>query len=137
MSYGTESEYRAALEAYRALHDVFYRFYKRLQTASPESVAAGRHDLATMIGTLMPNVAESYQGPRMHVERLAETLQELSAAHASTRNTSFDDRLAYQAYVDIDNMLRELLRNRQHYPATFDDVMADGANGGTLMPRQG
>jgi hypothetical protein len=138
MSYGTESEYRAALVAYRALHDVFYRFYKRLQSIhTPDGIADGRRDLAAMIGTLMPPLSESYLGPPMHVERLAETLQELSAAHAMSKNTTFDDRLAYQAYVDVDNILRELLRHRQQFPATFDDVMADEANGGTLKPRQG
>ena len=139
MSYGTESEYRAALVAYRALHDAFYRFYKRLQstTHTSDGVADARRDLAAMIGTLMPPLSESYQGPPMHVARLAETLQELSAAHAASKNTTFDDRLAYQAYVDVDNILRELLRHRHQFPATFDDVMADEANGGTLMPRHG
>ena len=28
MPYATEAEYRAALVAYRALHDVFYRFHR-------------------------------------------------------------------------------------------------------------
>jgi len=138
MSYGTEAEYRTALVAYRALHDVFYRFYKHMQsTVASSEVADGRRDLAAMVGTLLPPLAESYQGPPVHVERLAETLQELLVAHAASKNTKFDDRLAYQAYVDVDNVLRELLRHRQQYPATFDEVMADDANGGTLLPRQG
>ena len=38
MSYATEAEYRAAIVAYRALHDVFYRFHKSVcaEQHSPE-----------------------------------------------------------------------------------------------------
>ena len=124
MSYGTEADYRAALVDYLALHEAFYRFHKRVNTAPPAGIAECERDCRAMVQSLAPAVATSYRGPRIHVERLAETLKALEAAHASTPAASFDVRLTNQAYVDVDNMLQDLLRHREQYTAAFDDVMA-------------
>src|SRR3954470_24190446 len=104
MPYGTEADYRAALRASLALHEVFYRFHKRLNATPPTGIAEGGRELASIIDTLVPALAARYGGPHIHVARLAETLESLSRSHALSPAAPFDARLAYQAYVDVDNI---------------------------------
>ena len=136
MSYGTEAEYRAALRAYLALHEVFYRFHKRLSTTPSTGIAEGGRELTSMTDVLVPALAARYGGPPTHVARLAETLEGLSHSHAASPHAPFDARLAYQAYVDVDNILLDLLRNRAEYTAAVDEE-TDGIGPGStaLVPR--
>ncbi len=79
-----------------------------------------------MVGELLPALAASYAGPRQYVDRLADTLRELGVKHAASSHTPFDAVLTHQAYVDIDNMLQDLLRERDRYPGVFDEAFAGG-----------
>jgi len=137
MPYATEVEYRAALVAYRALHEVFYRFYKSVHAQHPgawaeqlpidsDVIAADERHYDDMVRELVPAVARSYGGPRQHVERLADTLRELGVKHAASPQTAFDAVVLHQAYIDIDNIFEDLLREREHYPSVFDDVWTGG-----------
>jgi hypothetical protein len=138
MVYATEAEYRAALVAYRALHDVFYRFHKSVRRQQPgpgsedqrhgalEAIAVNERDYGGMVGELLPALAVSYGGPRQYVDRLADTLRELGVKHAASSQTPFDALLTHQAYVDIDNILQDLLRERERYPGVFDEAFAGG-----------
>ena len=137
MSYGTEADYRAALRAYLALHEVFYRFHKRLNTMPPTGIAEGGRELTSMSDTLVPALAARYGGPAIHVARLAETLEALSRSHASSPGAPFDARLAYQAYVDVDNILLDLLRSRAEYTSAFDEeTVGIGPASTALLPRE-
>jgi hypothetical protein len=137
MPYANEAEYRAAVVAYRALHDVFYRFHKGVRAQHAEAGAAGpveqttsevlradERDYGTLTRELLPALAAVYAGPRQFVDRLAETLLELGARHAASRRAPFDSRVTHQAYVDVDNILQDLLRERERYPQAFDDVFS-------------
>ena len=136
MPYATESEYRAALVAYRALHDVFYRFHKSICAQQPtptaldqrygsrDAIAGDERDFGRIVGELLPALAQSYGGPRQYLDRLADTLGELGAKHAASRKSPFDALLTYQAYVDVDNILQDLLRERARYPSVFDEAFA-------------
>jgi hypothetical protein len=134
MPYANEAEYRAAVVAYRALHDVFYRFQKSvrdqrphagahvpLQRTTADLVAANERDYAAMV-ELLPSLARAYVGPRDFLERLAETLQRLGEKHAASRQAPFDAQITHQAYVDIDNIFQELLSMREHYPLVFEEA---------------
>ena len=142
MSYATEAEYRAALVAYRALHEVFYRFHKSVcaeqhapaatdqRHADRDAIAVDERDYGGMVGELLPALARSYAGPRQYLDRLAETLGELGVKHAASRKAPFDALLTHQAYVDVDNILQDLLRERERYPGVFDEAFAgDAAHG--------
>jgi hypothetical protein len=136
MPYATESEYRAALGAYRALHDVFYRFHRSVCAQQPaptaadqghvarDAIAVDERDYGGMVGELLPALARSYAGPRQYLDRLADTLGELGVKHAASRKTPFDALLTHQAYVDVDNILQDLLRDREQYPSAFDETFA-------------
>lgn len=136
MPYATEADYRAAIVAYRALHDVFYRFHRSVSAQQPAApVTDGRHsgmaaiavdeqDYGGMVRDLLPALVRSYAGPPQYLDRLAETLGELGEKHAASRKSPFDPQLTYQAYVDVDNILQDLLREREHYPAAFDEAFA-------------
>jgi hypothetical protein len=100
MPYATEAEYRAALVAYRALHDVFYRFHKSVCGHQPAPAAAADYhhrdkaavtvnerDYGEIVGELLPALARSYAGPRQYLDRLAETLRELGVKHAASSET--------------------------------------------------
>ena len=137
MPYATEVEYRAALAAYRALHKVFYRFYASVRAqhpgawadqlpAAPDVLAADERDYESLVRELVPSVARSYAGPRQYVERLTDTLRELGAKHATSPLTAFDALVIHQAYIDIDNIFQDLLRERAHYPSVFDDAFSEG-----------
>jgi len=137
MPYATEAEYRAALVAYRALHEVFYRFYKSVRAqhpgpwadqlpGAPDVIAADENDYDGMVNELLPALARSYAGPRQFVERLADTLRELGVKHAASRQIAFDAVAVHQAYIDIDNVFLDLLREREHYPSAFDAVWSGG-----------
>ncbi len=132
MPYATEAEYRAALVAYRALHEVFYRFYKSVRAqhpgawadqvpGAPDLIAADERDYDAMVRELVPALSRSYAGPVQYVERLAETLRDLGVKHAASPRTAFDAVELHQAYIDIDNIFQDLLREREHYPSVFDD----------------
>jgi hypothetical protein len=134
MPYASEAEFKAAVVAYRALHVVFYRFQKRVrmgQTAGPSSphspgtpdqAAADQRDHASMVRELLPALAASYAGPPLFLDRLADTLRQLGDRHAAAPHAPFDAQLTHQAYVDVDNILQDLLREREHYPRAFDDA---------------
>ena len=136
MPYATEAEYRAALVAYRAFHDVFYRFHRSVgaQQAAPTAsdqrdgsrdvIAADERDFGAMVGELLPTLAQSYAGPRQYLDRLADTLGELGVKHAASRKAPFDALLTRQAYVDVDNILEDLLRERERYPSVFEEAFA-------------
>jgi hypothetical protein len=136
MSYATEAEYRDALVAYRALHEVFYRFHKSVcaeqhasaatdhRHANSDALAVDERDYNGMVGELLPALARSYAGPRQYLDRLAETLRELGVKHAASRKAPFDALLTHQAYVDVDNILQDLLRERERYPSVFDEAFA-------------
>jgi hypothetical protein len=136
MSYATEAEYRDALVAYRALHEVFYRFHKSVcaeqhasaatdhRHADKDALAVDERDYDAMVGELLPALARSYAGPRQYLDRLAETLRELGVKHAASRKAPFDALLTHQAYVDVDNILQDLLRERERYPGVFDEAFA-------------
>ena len=135
MSYATEAEYRAAIVAYRALHDVFYRFHKSVcaeqhspemaeQQHGKEPVAATEREYGEMVGLLLPALDKSYLGPRQYIDRLTATLRELGMKHAASSAEPFDPVLTHQAYIDIDNILQDLLREREHYPSVFDEGFA-------------
>jgi hypothetical protein len=136
MSYATEAEYRDALVAYRALHEVFYRFHKSVcaeqhasaatdhRHADRDALAVDERDYDGMVGELLPALARSYAGPRQYLDRLAETLRELGVKHAASRKAPFDALLTHQAYVDVDNILQDLLRERERYPGVFDEAFA-------------
>jgi hypothetical protein len=137
MPYATEVEYRAALAAYRALHKVFYRFYASVRAqhpgawadqlpAAPDVLAADERDYESLVRELVPSVARSYAGPRQYVERLADTLRELGAKHATSPLTAFDALVMHQAYIDIDNIFQDLLHERAHYPGVFDGAFDEG-----------
>ena len=137
MPYATGAEYRAALVAYRALHEVFYPFYKSVHAQHPgpwaeqlpgaaDVIAADERQYDDMVRQLVPAVARSYAGPRQYVERLADTLHELGVKHAASPNTAFDAVVVHQAYIDIDNIFQDLLREREHYPSVFDDAWSGG-----------
>jgi hypothetical protein len=137
MPYATEVEYRAALAAYRALHKVFYRFYASVRAqhpgawadqlpAVPDVLAADERDYESLVRELVPSVARSYAGPRQYVERLTDTLRELGAKHAASPQTAFDVLELHQAYIDVDKIFEDLLREREHYPSVFDDAFSEG-----------
>ena len=137
MPYATEVEYRAALAAYRALHKVFYRFYASVRAqhpgawadqlpAAPDVLAADERDYESLVRELVPSVARSYAGPRQHVERLTDTLRELGAKHAASPQTAFDVLELHHAYIDVDKIFEDLLREREHYPSVFDDAFSEG-----------
>ena len=136
MPYATEAEYRAAIVAYRALHDVFYRFHKSVCAGqhSPETaeqqhvkepVTATEREYGDMVGHLLPALDKSYFGPRQYIDRLTATLRELGMKHAAASAEPFDPVLTHQAYIDIDNILQDLLREREHYPSVFDEGFAE------------
>jgi len=150
MPYATEAEYRAALVAYRALHDVFYRFHRSVcaeqhgpQTAdrrhgTKEAIAANEHDYGDMVDKLLPALAHSYAGPRQYIDRLTDTLRELGVKHAAASQEPFDPLLTHQAYIDVDNILEHLLSERERYPRAFDEAFggADPRDGsGTAAKR--
>jgi len=128
MSYANEAEFRAAVVAYRALHEVFYRFHKSVRaqaaagaaSATPDLLASNERDYGAMTRDLLPAVGRTFGGPAQFVERLGETLRRLGAHHATSRQTPFDVHLAHQAYIDVDNILEDLLRDRARYPRVFD-----------------
>ena len=126
MAYATEADYRAAITAYRAFHQAFYRFYKMVRAQPPpnNAIAATEDDHRRMVDDLLPALARSYAGPRHYVDRLAGTLRELGVVHASSPHTLFDAELTRQAYIDVDNILEDLLRTRAEYPAAFDEAFA-------------
>ena len=139
MAYASEAEYRAAIVAYRALHDVFYRFHKSVRAQHPESaptaprqpvtgdphvIAANEHDYAAMVGEILPELAQAYAGPREFVERLADTLRRLGEAHAASPKTPFDVRMTHQAYVDVDNIFQDLLGEREQHAKAFDEAFS-------------
>ena len=135
MPYATEAEYRAAIVAYRALHDVFYRFHKSVcagqhspemaQQHDKEPVAATEREYGDMVGHLLPALDKSYLGPRQYIDRLTATLRELGMKHAAASAEPFDPVLTHQAYIDIDNILQDLLREREQYPSVFDEGFAE------------
>ena len=134
MPYETEAEYRAAVVAYRALHDVFYRFHRSIcagqhdptpadsRHATGDAIAVNEHDYGVMVGELLPPLAQSYAGPPEYLDRLAETLRQLGVKHAAASEQPFDAVLTHQVYIDIDNILKDLLRERERYPSTFDEA---------------
>lgn len=137
MPYATEAEYRAAILAYRALHDVFYRFHRSVCAGqhSPETgeqrldmkepVAGIEREYGEMVGHLLPALDKSYLGPRQYIDRLTATLRELGMKHAAASAEPFDPVLTHQAYIDIDNILQDLLRERERYPSVFDEAFAE------------
>ena len=70
MPYATETQYRAALVAYRALHEVFYRFHRSVCAQQPaptasdqhrgsrDAIAADERDFGGMVGELLPALAQ-------------------------------------------------------------------------------
>jgi hypothetical protein len=138
MPYATEAQYRAALVAYRALHDVFYRFHRSVcadqhspETAdrrhgTKEAIAANERDYGGMVDELLPALEQSYTGPRQYIDRLADTLRELGVKHAAASKEPFDPVLTHQAYIDVDNILEDLLKERERYPRVFDEAFAGG-----------
>jgi hypothetical protein len=139
MPYATEVEYRAALAAYRALHKVFYRFYASVRAqhpgawadqlpAAPDVLAADERDYESLVRELVPSVARLYAGPRQYVDRLTDTLRELGAKHAASPQTAFDALEVHHAYIDVDNIFQDLLREREHYPDVFDAAFSEGEN---------
>ena len=134
MPYATEAEYRAAVVAYRALHDVFYRFHRSVcaeqhdptptdsRHGTRDAIAVNEHDYGVMVGELLPPLAQSYAGPPEYLDRLAETLRQLGVKHAAASEQPFDAVLTHQVYIDIDNILKDLLRERERYPSTFDEA---------------
>src|SRR5262245_8108589 len=138
MAYATEAEYRAALVAYRALHDVFYRFHRSVcsgqhgpETAdrrhgTKEAIARNEHDYGDMVDTLLPALEHSYAGPRQYIDRLMGSLRELGVKHAAASQEPFDPLLTHQAYIDVDNILEDLLKERERYPHVFDETFAGG-----------
>jgi hypothetical protein len=139
MPYATEAEYRAAVVAYRALHNVFYRFHRSVCGHQPgqaagadrhhgarDAIAVNEHDFGEMVSELLPALARSYAGPRQYIDRLAETLRELGIKHAASSEAPFDALLTHQAYVDVDNILQDLLRTRERFPSVFDEAFTGG-----------
>ena len=137
MPYANEAQYRAALAAYRALHKVFYRFYTSVRAqhpgawadqlpAAPDLLAADERDYEGLVREPVPSIARSYAGPSQYVERLSATLRELGAKHAASPQTAFDALVVHQAYIDVDNIFQDLLRERAHYPGVFDDALSEG-----------
>jgi hypothetical protein len=134
MPYETEAEYRAAVVAYRALHDVFYRFHRSIcagqhattpadsRHGTGDAIAVNEHDYGVMVSELLPPLAQSYAGPPEYLDRLAETLRQLGVKHAAASEQPFDAVLTHQVYIDIDNILKDLLRERERYPSTFDEA---------------
>jgi hypothetical protein len=130
MPYASEAAFRAAVEAYSALHTVFYRFHKAVREQPPPATprgsagsaggAGGVRDYRLLVETLVPALARAYAGPPIFVERLADTMRLLGERHQN----GFDVHLVQQAYVDVDNVLQDLLRERQHYPQAFDDAFS-------------
>jgi len=143
MPYATQAEYRAAIVAYRALHDVFYRFHKSVcagphdptpadsRHGTRDAIAVNEHDYGVMVSELLPPLTQSYAGPPEYLDRLSETLRQLGVKHASASEQPFDAVLTHQAYIDIDNILKDLLRERERYPSAFDEafVGADPRDG--------
>jgi hypothetical protein len=78
-----------------------------------------------MVGHLLPALDKSYLGPRQYIDRLTATLQELGMKHAAASAEPFDPVLTHQAYIDIDNILQDLLRQREQYPSVFDEGFAE------------
>src|SRR4051794_27507602 len=124
MPYATEADYRATIVAYRALHDAFYRFHHSVSAQHADPSAAGRHhgpasiavdeqDFRGIVRDLLPALARSYAGPSQYLDRLVETFGELATLHAGSRKTPFDPQLTHQAYIDVDNILQDLLRERE------------------------
>ena len=70
----------------------------------------------------MPSSWQSYAGPPQYLDRLAETLRQLGVKHAAASEQPFDVALTHQAYIDIDNILTDLLRERERYPSAFDEA---------------
>jgi hypothetical protein len=139
MPYATEAEYRAAVVAYRALHDVFYRFHRSVcgheplraaggdrHHAARDAITVNEHDFGKMVGELLPALSRSYAGPQQYIDRLAETFRELGVKHAASSEEPFDALLTHQAYVDVDNILQDLLRGREPFPSVFDEAFAGG-----------
>ena len=136
MPHTNEAEYRAAVVAYRALHVVFYRFQKSVRDQQPFGaldphphstaalVAADERDHGRMVGELLPSLNAAYRGPRVFVDRLADTLRQLGERHVAARQAPFDVHVTQQAYVDVDNILQDLLREREQYPLAFDEAFA-------------
>ena len=134
MPYATEAEYRAAIVAYRAFHDVFYHFHRSVcaeqhnpATADPrhgtrEAIAVNENDYGGMVGELLPALAQSYAGPPQYLDRLVETFRQLGVKHAAASDQPFDAVLTHQAYVDVDNILEQLLIERERYPSAFDEA---------------
>jgi hypothetical protein len=134
MPYATQAEYRAAIVAYRALHDVFYRFHRSVCAGqhdptpadsghgTRDAIAVNEHDYAVMVSELLPPLTQSYAGPPEYLDRLSETLRQLGVKHAAASEQPFDAVLTHQAYIDIDNILKDLLRERERYPSTFDEA---------------
>jgi hypothetical protein len=137
MPYATEAEYRAAIVAYRALHDVFYRFHRSVCAGqhSPEMAEQGldmkepvagiEREYGEMVSHLLPALDKSYLGPRQYIDRLTATLRELGMKHAAASAEPFDPVLTHQAYIDIDNILQDLLRERDRFPSVFDEAFAE------------
>ena len=136
MPYATEAEYRAAIVAYRALHDVFYRFHRSVCAGQHDPApadsrhdirdasAVNEHDYGVIVNELLPPLTQAYGGPPEYLERLSETLRQLGGKHAAASEQPFDAVLTHQAYIDIDNILKDLLRERERYPSTFDEAFA-------------
>ena len=135
MPYRDEAQDRAALEAYVALHDVFYRFHASVRVqhsrlgdrsaalpSDRDAIAADERDYALMTADLVPALARVYAQTSRYVERLAKTLDELGTHHAALQTARYDARLTNQAYVDVDNILQDLLCHRELYPRAFDEV---------------
>ena len=78
-----------------------------------------------MVGHLLPALDKSYLGPRQDIDRLTATLRELGMKHAASSAEPFDPVPTHQAYIDIDNILQDLLREREQYPSVFDEGFAE------------
>ena len=85
-------------------------------------MAANEREYGEMVGNLLPALDKSYPGPRQYIDRLTDTLRELGVKHAAaSRETPFDPLLTHQAYIDVDNILQDLLSEREQYPSAFDE----------------
>ena len=62
------------------------------------------------------------------MDRLTDTLRELGAKHAASPQTAFDALEYTDAYIDVDNIFQDLLREREHYPDVFDAAFSEGEN---------
>ena len=71
-----------------------------------------------MVGHLLPALDQSYLGPRQY-HRPAHG-DAPRARHEARRlvREPFDPVLTHQAYIDMDNILQDLLREREQYPAS-------------------